>query len=310
MNGWGPEQEKAFKLYPAAFREINFHDIKGVKNLEGTLIHELTHALTGTILNQWRKQFGWYDDWEDGRQFPGGWKSHDKLTEGEENCISEYAKSKPDEDICDSMVGALLGLQQLDPQRLVFLNRTLLKDRDRADIGRTEVEVKRYSGNEIVLPRLDSPVLFTRAGRIEIKLGPDKTVNASLAGSAGHTDTNAAAEFWKDKVAAVVAKSEEGFGQARKQLKDRNVSEVIKIIITDEIDLKSLGGIARLKEIIRDEAKGKDVALTIINLDGVNYDLDMLQANAKGIGLVRPADVLRDDADWQRVTEEAISFCA
>lgn len=130
-NGYGPINSLAVTLYPNAFRPISNRVTDRITNLEGTLAHELTHGIPNQlidgemVLNLWIKAVGW-DMADERRVLPGGaisiWKTDFS------KCVTDYAKSDPDEDICESMVAALFDPEKLDPNRLTTLQRTLPLD--------------------------------------------------------------------------------------------------------------------------------------------------------------------------------------
>ena len=87
-NG-GTDNINSIILYPNAFI-VKSHRVSGVSSLEGTLIHELSHGLTGVIHNEWIEEFG--------------------KTVEDNAYITPYAKIETDEDICETMVAVLKNL--------------------------------------------------------------------------------------------------------------------------------------------------------------------------------------------------------
>lgn len=127
-NGYGPANSKAVTLYPNALKPIPNRVTDKVTNLEGTLTHEMTHGIPGMMFgeemffNMWTKTTGWKIG-DERRVLPGGaiaiWETDYS------RCVTEYAASDPDEDICESMVAYLFDPEKLDPTRLDFLQTHL-----------------------------------------------------------------------------------------------------------------------------------------------------------------------------------------
>lgn len=163
INGYNADSYDALLLYPRSLDPIDFR-ISGVSNLEGTVIHELTHNLVDMIFNEWVNKF----DWEyltKPRKLPGGMTSSHKIKRPE-RLVTDYASTNPSEDICDSMVAALKRPEFLDPERLDFLQKTLIKTIDITQ--RFTTKVKRLHGNSITLPSIPSLFTFKRGFKIEI----------------------------------------------------------------------------------------------------------------------------------------------
>ncbi len=133
-NGYGPINSLAVTLYPNAFRPIPNRVTDKITNLEGILAHELTHGIHNQlidgemVLNLWIKAVGWGIT-EDRRVLPGGaisiWETDFS------KCVTDYAKSDPDEDICESMVARLFEPEKLDKNRLVTLEAILPLDQSK-----------------------------------------------------------------------------------------------------------------------------------------------------------------------------------
>ena len=127
-NGYGPVNSYAVTLYPNALRAIPNRVTDKVTNLEGTITHELTHGIPEMILdgemflNNWVKVTGW-EIAEERRKLPGGatsiWETDSS------RCVTDYATSDPDEDICESMVAYLFDPEKLDPEKLRLLQTAL-----------------------------------------------------------------------------------------------------------------------------------------------------------------------------------------
>lgn len=131
QNGHGPGDSGAIILYPNAFRNIQGRVPSRASHLEATFAHELTHGLANIIvegegpmidrmvINQWKKVGNWVR--AEGRVvLPGGFVAYE-VTQEPERCVTEYAKSDSEEDLCESMVAYLFGPENLDPQKLKYL---------------------------------------------------------------------------------------------------------------------------------------------------------------------------------------------
>ena len=163
LNGWGAEQDRAIKIYPRGMRFIPYR-IEGVSNFEGIVIHELSHAITKIdtdFENEWKNKFGWAET-----KKGDGWKC-----KYPEKCVNDYAKKSYEEDIPESVVAALRNQKALDPEKLSFIKNKLPSE---VDVEKApEVSIQRRSGNDIELPKVESPVRFKR------RVGAIKFLNES-----------------------------------------------------------------------------------------------------------------------------------
>ncbi len=152
MNGYG-EQGGAIKLYPSALQSVG-HRVPGVSNLEGTVIHELSHSLGTDFQNRWAREFDWamLDEPE---ILPGGAQKNYQVSEPN-RCVTEYAQVNPAEDICESMVAALRNPDILDSQRLQRIRETLMPS-ESVDV---DISVTRKADNDISVPKLTQPVVY------------------------------------------------------------------------------------------------------------------------------------------------------
>lgn len=148
MNGYAG-RDKGIKLYPKVLEPAE-HRVSGVSNLEGTVIHELSHNIDIDIINKWRKEMGWKDR-EVPEELPGGAYSYE-YTEEPEKCVTEYARVSAEEDFCDSMVAALRSPEMLDPVRLAFIRKELLQEQEATVPEGSEIE--RRLGNQVIFPKL------------------------------------------------------------------------------------------------------------------------------------------------------------
>jgi len=149
INGMSVEKNDGIiKLYPRAIEPIN-HRVKGVSNFEGTMVHEITHALADKETStEWKRRFGWKvneEKWdrikrsglmEELRVTPQkDWpKLHPNIFEmirvweidEPKRCVTDYAKLGPEDDLAESMVAALCNPDVLDKRRLMFLRDRFL----------------------------------------------------------------------------------------------------------------------------------------------------------------------------------------
>ena len=140
---------RIIRLYPKAFENIE-HRVKGVSNLEGTLIHELSHKLAPEFVNEWSKKFG--KKLKEEKKTPGG-----SFCEWEgENAVTELAKYDPIEDFCESMVAFFKNPSLLDVKRQKFIKENVLKETTKEK--KISLITKKYSGSEITLPKIKSPL--------------------------------------------------------------------------------------------------------------------------------------------------------
>ncbi|MFQ5953239.1 MAG: hypothetical protein ACE5JK_07550, partial [Candidatus Omnitrophota bacterium] len=167
LNGAGIPFGEGIILYPNALRPIQ-HRIKGVSNFEGTLIHELTHKLQEIttdagmmLLNEWQKKFGWEKS-ASPIPLPGGLVADMKAADPS-RCVSNYALLEPKEDLCESMVAAIKNPGVLDRERLEFLRGRLLKPLEDVS-GKVALPVKHIQGEDVSLPKLQSPIRFKGRG--------------------------------------------------------------------------------------------------------------------------------------------------
>lgn len=163
MNGYSSREERAVKLYPRALEPVE-HRVKGVSNLEGTVIHELAHRVSVDFRNRWSERFGWrmLDTPE---ELPGGDMRYYK-NDNPERCITEYAAIDPGEDICESVVGALRAHGQLDSERRDVIEKELLPDGQQEKLS---VSITKKEPDAIELPRISKVEYRTvKKGRMRI----------------------------------------------------------------------------------------------------------------------------------------------
>lgn len=111
-----------FILYQRAFDEPN-HRVPGVNNLKGTLAHETGHFHTygyGSLTCQWIQTNNW----------KRGFNGRCYVTSPEQ-CLNDYVKSIPDEDLAESFVAYLFNpdlLNAIAPQKITLLDNYFHKN--------------------------------------------------------------------------------------------------------------------------------------------------------------------------------------
>ena len=192
LNGYGAGSSKAITLYLNAFRPLYFHEMEGINNLDGTIIHELAHSLTGIVIgkdslhNAWAEKFGWRF-LNKARQLKGGATSN---YENDGAVVSSYASSDPDEDFCDSLTAALLNEKILDKDglrgRINFLREHILPAVDSSSLP---VTIQRQ--DSVVVPRIGPVFKFKRTGGLIQIIGDSKTLEQGPASPPAVKETQA-----------------------------------------------------------------------------------------------------------------------
>lgn len=158
MCGYGPVEEKAVKIYPNGIK-FKSHRIPTASNFTGTLIHEFSHTIDNEFKNEWIKEFGW-TQLDKPKPSPGGSYQYYEV-KNPKNCVSDYAKFSPDEDICESMAAYLTQYENLDPERREFI-KSWISINDTED---SSVSMTRKTNSEIELPRVKEPVIYEKKKR-------------------------------------------------------------------------------------------------------------------------------------------------
>jgi hypothetical protein len=157
QNGEGGETDGAVKIYPSALHAVS-HRISGALNLEGTLIHELSHSVGLEFINEWRNKFEWISS-ETTEMFPGGALRYEVPKEPE-RCVTDYARVNAREDVSESIVAALKNPNILDPEKLQFIKSHLPISSEKlvpSIIAKTK--------GDISLPEIPQPVRYKRISR-------------------------------------------------------------------------------------------------------------------------------------------------
>jgi hypothetical protein len=165
VNGMSVEKDDGIiKLYPRALENIP-HRVKGVSNFDGTLIHELTHALVDPeTRKRWKNKFGWKKNEEKEAKlldklgelgisveelYEMPQKDWAKLglwefirieeVDKPQRCVTDYAKLGPNDDIAESMVAAMT-TGDLDSERLKFLKHYYLSNTGEELLPKVEIQ--------------------------------------------------------------------------------------------------------------------------------------------------------------------------
>lgn len=171
-NGQAMAKWKAFRLFP---RGMSFEPYRmpPIPNFTSTLTHELSHLIEAEFEAEWRQNFQWgycvdSDEWEvkdspdgNGKKFfnkkTQEMSPQDRFPLQPEQCVTDYAKQNPSEDICESIVSYVLKpelLQQVSPKKF-----EILKSHD-AKMEKPEVSVKRIPEDQIRLPDIKPETVY------------------------------------------------------------------------------------------------------------------------------------------------------
>ncbi|MEI6478159.1 MAG: hypothetical protein WCO52_04190 [bacterium] len=156
MNGNGSlgveGGRNGIELYPPAFE--GGHRAALVSNFKGTLIHEGAHHLASQdVINEWTDTFEW-----------DGPDPANLQVQEPDRCVTDYARTSPAEDICDSMAARLGGNPNLDTERGRFLDEKLLERRVANRMADTELAL----GEDVKLPRLPETIYYRNSPRITV----------------------------------------------------------------------------------------------------------------------------------------------
>lgn len=167
-NGHAYREQQMFKLYPRGM-EFFPHRIQKASNLEGTIVHELTHLIDAEFREEWEKKYQWGRCWQD--RYKDAWESRKtnsghkkwfhKVTgwmapQGEfplqpDECITEYAKQNVFEDICEGVVAYVF-----DPDGLMRVSECkydMISHHDRKTTA--HVQYERVPATDISLPAVE-----------------------------------------------------------------------------------------------------------------------------------------------------------
>jgi hypothetical protein len=163
QNGRAAKRDEAIILYPNAFEED--HRVPGVDNLAGTVAHELGHSIEDQIKikSDWMDKFGWsYAEPENIEELPSG-KPQGHTLKNADQCVTNYAKMDPIEDLCESMVAALYNPDTLDKDKLNFIEKKIF-----TSSNAESSEVKWEKQPEV--PKIDSPVTYKKQEGVNFKI--------------------------------------------------------------------------------------------------------------------------------------------
>jgi hypothetical protein len=181
--GYGKATGDYICLYPRAldpgtYRGGGINDrLRGVSNLEGALIHELSHGIADDVIqNEWMNKFSWR--MLDKSIKIGGFNKNYQYSGDEERLVSSYASTQPSDDICEAMVAALMNPQGLDMERLEYLQQHFLRQQP-AGSDKLKSKYKVSEGEEVTLPKIISPVKYSiSTSQIRIVKPSDSTLTS------------------------------------------------------------------------------------------------------------------------------------
>jgi len=159
FRGYSEGEMSAIQVYPEGRELMPYGRIEGVSNFDAIIIHECSHNIRKIDLdfvNKWRENFWVFiEDFDKKRKMSGSDEyrlDYDPINP--DRCVSEYAKSSPDEDICESIVAALRAPAVLDPKKLQFIKSGLLKEEKPSE------KIVLQKRDKIELPKKGSPVKY------------------------------------------------------------------------------------------------------------------------------------------------------
>ncbi len=164
-NGKVAREQQAVIIMPRGMATFP-HRLPKASNFEGTLVHETGHLIQAQFEDDWRKKFPWsycfdnQEEWEIRKAQNGENRWFNKKTgemspQGQyplqpEQCITNYAQQKPEEDICESLVAYIF-----EPERLRKVSPAkyaILASHDKKQ-KRPKVSVHRVAKSKISLPK-------------------------------------------------------------------------------------------------------------------------------------------------------------
>lgn len=156
INGIRRDSYDGIQLYPAAF-EGTHRAASDMSNFKGTVIHEGMHHIAkwhDPFLEDWAVKFGWLED------------SEEAVAARNARCITEYAKDKVDEDICDSMVAKLGNNSALDSEKAQYLQERIIDQQ----LDNKLVSINRIPGSQAQQPRLPKQIYFKKVRAVTVKI--------------------------------------------------------------------------------------------------------------------------------------------
>lgn len=171
-NGMSYRQWRTFELYPRSFNSDTYR-IPPVSNLVGVMSHEFTHSIEQTFQEEWAGNFQWRYCWDAPEEWvsrptpDGTMQKYFHVVTGEmspqnqfplqpEQCVSQYAKQNPNEDICESMVAYLFNpelLKKISPEKYRIISSH--------DVGCSipKVNIKTVRSGKITLPKIEAQIV-------------------------------------------------------------------------------------------------------------------------------------------------------
>lgn len=173
FNGVSLKDWAAFRFFPRGISLIP-HRIEKTTNVEGTLVHEVSHSIEDNFFEEWKQRYRWeycvdhIDDWESRLPPEGDVKRWFNKQTGEmapqsqyplqpEECVTDYAKLSREEDICDSIVAYIY-----DPDLLKGISPTkfdILRGHDAKRL-KPVVSLKRVAKEDIRLPEIKPETIY------------------------------------------------------------------------------------------------------------------------------------------------------
>lgn len=160
FRGQGAGEMQAIEIFPEGRELMPYGRIEGVSNFEGILIHEFSHSIRKMdmdFINAWQKKFWKYVEDIDKRRKMKDVKyafQYDPIDP--KKCVSKYAETTPDEDICESIVAAILNPDALDPEKLEIIRKKLLG----VEKDIPQVQLARKFEQDIGLPKLQNEIKY------------------------------------------------------------------------------------------------------------------------------------------------------
>lgn len=185
-NGMAHKDWNAFQFYPRG-TELFPYRLPVTSNFEGVFSHELTHLIEDEFLSEWSENFQWascsdYEDHWEIRPSPDGkteaWfhkKTNEMALHGKfplqpEQCVTDYARQKMNEDICESVVAYIYApdfLKAIAPEKYAILSK-----HDKR-LEKPEIATKRMSEDAIALPIVKPEVVLYYVNEPEQVVAPE-----------------------------------------------------------------------------------------------------------------------------------------
>jgi hypothetical protein len=160
FRGQGAGEMQAIEIFPEGRELVPYGRIEGVSNFESILIHEFSHSMRKVdmdFINAWQKKFWKYiKDVDKRRKMNGVRYAFQQDPVDPQKCVSKYAQTTSDEDICESMVAALINPEVLDNEKLELTSKKLLSVKKNV----LQIQLAKKSGQEVKLPEIDGQIKY------------------------------------------------------------------------------------------------------------------------------------------------------